>query len=143
MAAPLDAVKKPVYDARQRYIELLMKRLEIAGDHLDAGDLHSCCVQLQLVHSMVTPWILDVDARRIGAQLQRLEHVLPAINTARTTGYAWQRDQQRIAKSQAERLLIKATTELTTSSKHLMLPADVGITDDDIDMEKWLREAGS
>ncbi len=126
-----EIVGKPSWDARQKYIELIMLRLQRAGDVLNEGDFKQCFLELKWVYVLVAPWITKADASIIKDRIDALQHVILAAQ--KNNGlYPWASQGSRSRDDHLESSLLEVTGLLTSAAKTLFLPGEIGTM-----LEEW------
>lgn len=129
-----ETIKKPTYDARQKYVELLIKRLDMAGEAINDDRLHQAYLELQQVFQLVKPWIGDTAVRKIERHMEEARRAIKPRRTA-PGGYPWAEASRRQANTKTAHQLLDITGELTQAAKHMLLPS--GTADDEGDIEDW------
>lgn len=143
-----DGQKRPGWDARQRFFEVLMEKWSRLGLHASSGFLREWYVELHGIYTQCTPWMKESDRRevldgRLGVHwgLWEIRKKLDAVGSSVLRdgpGRSFLERQQL----EVERNLLLLQEKLAMATQHMMLPGgdDDG---DSVDVESFLRESGS
>lgn len=135
-----ELVRKPAYDARQRYYDLVLKHFENAGMAALNGDLVGWHESLSQAYIFVNPWCDRLESEKIQVVLDDIKRSLNKESSLASQSGS-------VARKAAQNLYLKNRDSLRSLqknllvlSKHMMLPENVEDLGEEFSLNKWEGE---